>query len=68
MQDSVPLIYGNAWSSAVEGVLDNAKRNFKDYYMNLNGNVPDERGLTDIFLLDPLRKSKVKMLIVSCTI
>ena len=48
MQDSIPLIYGDAWSSAVDGALDNAKRNFKDYYMNLNGNVPDERGLTDI--------------------
>ena len=64
----MPLIYGDAWSSAVEGALDNTKRNFKDYYMNVNGNVPDERGLTDSFLLDLLRKKQVKMLIVSCTI
>ena len=65
---AIPSILPGVWSNAVELARDNAVTDFKDYFNSFNGNVPDERGLTDRFLLDLVRKKQVKMYIVSCTI
>ena len=67
-ETTIPFISNQVWANAVELARDNAVTDFKDYVKSFNGNVPDERGLTDRFLLDLIRRKKVKMYIVSCTI